>query len=128
MPNMKNKSVTQTDVFLQSLYVCSVTFFQPFSKCCEKGYLRWEQKLMNCSCKVRVFLDLPDCLVHRLLRSNGANRVVFNKTDLANRVKCLLQMQAENRQRPFISAVLNSRSFCLPMLHAFPTVTGVTMR
>ena len=128
MPNMKTKTVGQSDVFLLPLYVCSVTFFQPFSTSCEKAYLRWEQKLEICNCDVRVFLDLPDCLVHRLIRINGANRVVFKKTDSANRVKCQSQVQAENRQRAFISAELNSLSFCLLTLPAFPIVTGVTMR
>ena len=80
MPNMKTKTVRQADVFLQPLYVCSVIFFQPFSACYAKAYLRWEQKLEICSCGVRVFLDLPDRLVHRLTWNNGANRAVFKWT------------------------------------------------
>ena len=125
---LKPKIVRQADVFLQPLYVCSVIFFQPFSACYAKAYLRWEQKLEIYSFGVRVFLDLHDCLVHRLTWNKGAIKAVFKRAGPANRNKCLLQMHAENKQRPFISAVLNSPSFCLPMLPAFPIVTGVTMR
>jgi len=49
---MKTKTVRQADVFLQSLYVCSVTFFQPFSTCRAKAYLRRQKKLVLYSYEV----------------------------------------------------------------------------